>query len=53
MGEGKRGKPGNELERLQIFAQLAAEYFRMVELFTPDGEQVPGGLRRGRAQALG
>jgi hypothetical protein len=39
MGEGKRGKPGNELERLQIFAQLATEYFRMVELFTPDGEQ--------------
>ncbi len=39
MGEGKRGKPGNELERLQIFAQLATEYFRMVELFSPDGEQ--------------
>jgi hypothetical protein len=37
MGEGKRGKPGSELERLQIFAQLATEYFRMVELFTPDG----------------
>ena len=40
MGEGKRGKPGSELERLQIFAQLATEYFRMVELFTPDGGQV-------------
>jgi hypothetical protein len=37
VGEGKRGKPGSELERLQIFEQLAAEYFRMVELFTPDG----------------
>ena len=34
MGEGKRGKPGSELERLQIFAELATEYFRMVELFT-------------------
>lgn len=40
MGEGKRGKPASELERLQIFAQLATEYFRMVELFTPDGGQV-------------
>jgi hypothetical protein len=40
MGEGKRGKPGSELERLQIFAQLATEYFRMVELFAPDGAQV-------------
>ena len=40
MGEGKRGKPGSELERLQIFAQLATEYFRMVELFSPDGRQV-------------
>ncbi|MDF9750730.1 hypothetical protein [Arthrobacter sp. ES3-54] len=40
MGEGKRGKPGSELERLQIFVQLATEYFRMVELFTPDGGQV-------------
>ena len=40
MGEGKRGKPGSELERLQIFAELATEYFRMVELFTPDGGQV-------------
>jgi hypothetical protein len=39
MGEGKRGKPGSELERLQIFAQLATEYFRMVELFSPDGGQ--------------
>ena len=43
MGEGKRGKPGSELERLQIFAQLATEYFRMVELFTPDGEQAAAG----------
>ncbi len=41
MGEGKRGKPRNELERLQIFAQLAAEYFRMVELFQPEGGPVP------------
>ena len=41
MGEGKRGKPGSELERLEIFAQLASEYFRMVELFTPDGVPVP------------
>src|SRR6478736_4213540 len=40
MGEGKRGKPGSELERLQIFAELATEYLRMVELFTPDGRQV-------------
>jgi hypothetical protein len=39
MGEGKRGKPGNELERLEIFAQLAAEYFRMVALFQADAEQ--------------
>lgn len=38
MGEGKRGKPGNELERLLIFEQLAAEYFRMVELFQGDTE---------------
>jgi hypothetical protein len=43
MGEGKRGKPGSELERLQIFAELATEYFRMVELFTPDGGQVAAG----------
>ncbi|MFE4230498.1 hypothetical protein ACFRJ8_21700 [Arthrobacter sp. NPDC056886] len=43
MGEGKRGKPGSELERLQIFAQLATEYFRMVELFTPDGGQAAAG----------
>ena len=41
MGEGKRGKPRNELERLQIFEQLAAEYFRMVELFQPVGPPVP------------
>ena len=41
MGEGKRGKPGSELERLQIFAQLATEYFRMVELFAPGGGPVP------------
>ncbi len=39
MGEGKRGKPGNELERLEIFAQLAPEYFRMVALFQADAEQ--------------
>lgn len=42
MGEGKRGKPGTELERLRIFAELATEYFRMVDLFAPDGEPVPG-----------
>ncbi|WP_346926020.1 hypothetical protein [uncultured Arthrobacter sp.] len=41
MGEGKRGKPRNELERLEIFEQLAAEYFRMVELFQPEGRPVP------------
>ena len=41
MGEGRRGKPGSELERLQIFAQLATEYFRMVELFAPGGGPVP------------
>lgn len=41
MGEGKRGKPGSELERLQIFEALATEYFRMVELFTPGGPPVP------------
>jgi hypothetical protein len=41
MGEGKRGKPGSELERLQNFAQLATEYFRMVELFAPAGGPVP------------
>lgn len=41
MGEGKRGKPRNELERLEIFEQLAAEYFRMVELFRPEGGPVP------------
>lgn len=33
MGEGRRGKPRSELERLEIFAQLAGDYFRMVELF--------------------
>jgi hypothetical protein len=41
MGEGKRGKPSSELERLQIFAQLATEYFRMVELFSADDGPVP------------
>ncbi|WP_346959734.1 hypothetical protein [uncultured Arthrobacter sp.] len=38
MGEGKRGKPGSELERLEIFQELATEYFSMVALFEPDGE---------------
>ena len=42
MGEGKRGKPHSELERLEIFAQLAADYFRMVELFRPADGPVPG-----------
>ncbi|MET4095687.1 hypothetical protein [Arthrobacter sp. UYCu712] len=37
MGEGKRGKPAGELERLRIFEPLATEYFRMVELFKPGG----------------
>ncbi|MET1065501.1 MAG: hypothetical protein ABWX85_11100 [Arthrobacter sp.] len=37
MGEGKRGKPRSELERLEIFETLAGDYFRMVELFQPDG----------------
>ena len=41
MGEGKRGKPASELERLGIFAELATEYFGMVELFTPPGDPVP------------
>ena len=41
MGEGKRGKPRNELERLEIFEQLAAEYFRMAELFQPEGGPAP------------
>ena len=41
MGEGKRGKPGTELERLRIFAELATEYFRMVGLFAPGGDPVP------------
>ena len=41
MGEGKRGKPRSELERLEIFAQLAADYFRMVELFKPADGPVP------------
>jgi hypothetical protein len=41
MGEGKRGKPASELERLRIFETLATEYFRMVELFTPVGGPVP------------
>ncbi|HSL37557.1 MAG TPA: hypothetical protein VK883_12050, partial [Arthrobacter sp.] len=43
MGEGKRGKPHSELERLEIFAQLAADYFRMVELFRPADGPVPAG----------
>ena len=34
MGEGKRGKPHSEVERLEIFAALAEDYFRMVELFS-------------------
>lgn len=37
MGEGKRGKPRSELERLEIFEQLAGEYFRMAALFPPAG----------------
>ena len=41
MGEGKRGKPTSELERLRIFETLATEYFRMVELFTPEAGPVP------------
>ena len=41
MGEGKRGKPASELERLEIFEALATEYFRMVALFKPDGEPPP------------
>ncbi|MDN4646115.1 hypothetical protein [Arthrobacter sp. PsM3] len=41
MGEGKRGKPRSELERLEIFEKLAADYFRMVELFTADDGPVP------------
>lgn len=41
MGEGKRGKPTSELDRLRIFEKLATEYFRMVELFTPDEGPVP------------
>ncbi len=41
MGEGKRGKPHSELERLEIFVQLAADYFRMVELFRPADGPVP------------
>src|SRR2546426_12339854 len=41
MGEGKRGKPQSELERLQIFERLATDYFRMVELFKTEGEPVP------------
>ena len=43
MGEGKRGKPRNELERLEIFAQLAADYFRMAELFRAAGGPAPAG----------
>lgn len=42
MGEGKRGKPHSELERLEIFVQLAADYFRMKELFRPADGPVPG-----------
>ncbi|AXJ10684.1 hypothetical protein [Arthrobacter sp. PM3] len=41
MGEGKRGKPAGELERLRVFETLATEYFRMVELFAPDGGPAP------------
>ena len=41
MGEGKRGKPRSELERLEIFAQLAADYFRMAELFRPADGPLP------------
>lgn len=41
MGEGKRGKPASELERLEIFEQLATEYFRMVALFHSDAEPRP------------
>ena len=41
MGEGKRGKPRSELERLEIFAHLAADYFRMVELFRLADGPVP------------
>lgn len=41
MGEGKRGKPHSELERLEIFEKLAADYFRMVELFTAADGRVP------------
>ncbi|NUU32522.1 hypothetical protein [Arthrobacter sp. C9C5] len=53
MGEGKRGKPGSELERLVIFEQLAAEYFRMVALFQADAEppavrSSAGGIERER-----
>lgn len=40
MGEGKRGKPASELERLRIFEPLATEYFRMVDLFRPVGGPV-------------
>ena len=43
MGEGKRGKPDDDLERLEIFVQLARDYFRMVELFTPAGGPEPAG----------
>ena len=51
MGEGKRGKPRNELERLEIFEQLAAEYFRMVELFQLEGGPVlPGSVEGERRQ---
>lgn len=53
MGEGKRGKPSSELERLEIFEQLATEYFAMVELFTADGEPVaPSSAERERRHWL-
>ncbi|WP_211878985.1 hypothetical protein [Pseudarthrobacter albicanus] len=47
MGEGKRGKPTSELDRLRIFEKLATEYFRMVELFTPDEPPAPAGAVEG------
>ncbi|HSO91608.1 MAG TPA: hypothetical protein VLR70_10695 [Arthrobacter sp.] len=47
MGEGKRGKPRSELERLEIFAELAADYFRMVELFRPADGPAPAGSPEG------
>jgi hypothetical protein len=47
MGEGKRGKPRSELERLEIFEQLATEYFRMVALFQPEARPVSADSREG------